>query len=135
MNKLILSLYGCSSSIAAIALATNTLGSTDAVPVTSIPYPEVMNLTRVPIFDANGMVAQSHIAISNSQRKSSQKQSIPRTNPAPITVDLVSKTVREPTINKYTSDCLGCRNLTPSMMVLGYSSDGSTSSDPRPIMY
>ena len=32
-------------------------------------------------------------------------------------------TVREATINKYGDDCSSCRNLSPTVMVLGYSSD------------
>jgi hypothetical protein len=119
MHKLVLfSLFGCSTAVA-LAIASN-IGNNDTA--TTIPYPEVMNLSRVPTFDANGMVPQSNIA-SNSPRKSFQKQSVVRKSAAPITVDLVSSTVREATIKQSEDDCTSCRNLAPTVMVLGYSTD------------
>jgi hypothetical protein len=130
MNKLIISLVTCSGSVAAV-LATSTIVNTDSAK--TVPYPEVMNLARVPIFNAQGMVSQPNIAGNNLPKRSPQPQSVasgllaPITrfpaHPAPITVDLVSTTVREAAIGKYGSDCPGCRNLSPSMMVLGYSFD------------
>jgi hypothetical protein len=63
MNKALLSFIGCSSSIAAI-LTTGTVASPDTAK--TIPYPEVMNLNRVPIFNAKGIVPQTVIAQKNS---------------------------------------------------------------------
>jgi hypothetical protein len=81
-----------------------------------------MNLSRVPTFNAQGMVPQTNIA-GKPTIKSPQAASVARVIPAPITVDLVSSTVREATIKKYAQDCSSCRNLSPTVMVLGYSSD------------
>jgi hypothetical protein len=120
MNQpVVVSLLTCSAAVA-VALVNNTVPPTESVK--TIPYPEVMNLSRVPTFNAQGMVPQTNIA-SNSARRSPQSQSIARVVPAPITVDLVSSTVREATIKKYGDDCSSCRNLSPTVMVLGYSSD------------
>jgi hypothetical protein len=149
MNKLILSLVGCSSSIAAVLVA-GSVANTDSAK--TIPYPEVMNLARVPRFTASGMVPQSNIASTRLSQKSDRSPSVAIANPvpvkvaaaaptpittakaipdpmvmakvkpAPITVDLVSSTVREAALQKYGGDCPGCRSLSPSMMVLGYSS-------------
>jgi hypothetical protein len=121
MNQpVVVSLFTCSTAVA-LALVTNTAPPTESV--TIIPYPEVMNLSRVPTFNAQGMVPQTNIAANNSSRRSPQSQSIARVVPAPITVDLVISTVREATIKKYGDDCSSCRNLSPTVMVLGYSSD------------
>jgi hypothetical protein len=149
MNKLVVSFVGCSSSIAAV-LAGGSIANTDSAK--TIPYPEVMNLARVPRFTAHGMVSQSTIASTSLPQKSARSQPVTIANripvkiatamptpittvtaipdpmlmskikPAPITVDLVSNTVREAALQKYGGDCPGCRNLSPSMMVLGYSS-------------
>ncbi len=134
MNKAILSLLGCSSSIAAV-LGTSTIASPDTAQ--TIPYPEVMNLRRVPVFDARGIVPQMAIAgnISLRQYQHQQPQPMAEVQPAPISVDLVSKTVRDVTIHKYRSDRLGDRNFAPSMMVLGYSSPGEIRMYPRTVMY
>ena len=121
MNQpVVVSLLTCSAAVT-VALVNNTTLPTE--PVKTIPYPEVMNLSRVPAFNAQGMVPQAHIARNNAAKKSSQSPSVARVIPAPITVDLVSSTVREATINKYGDDCSSCRNLSPTVMVLGYSSD------------
>jgi hypothetical protein len=120
MNQpVVVSLLTCSAAVA-VALVNNTVPPTESVK--TIPYPEVMNLSRVPTFNAQGMVPQTNIA-GNSARRSPQSQSIARVVPAPITVDLVISTVREATIEKYGGDCSSCRNLSPTVMVLGYSSD------------
>jgi hypothetical protein len=120
MNQpVVVSLLTCSATVA-VALVTNT-APPPTESVTTIPYPEVMNLSRVPTFNEQGMVPQTNIARNNSPKKS--LQSLPRVQPAPITVDLVSSTVREATIKKYGEDCSSCRNLSPTVMVLGYSSD------------
>ena len=120
MNQpVVVSLLTCSAAVA-VALVINTAPPTKSVK--TIPYPEVMNLLRVPTFDAQGMVPQTNIA-GNSSKKSPQSQSVARVIPAPITVDLVSSTVREATIKKHGDDCSSCRNLSPTVMVLGYSSD------------
>jgi hypothetical protein len=129
MNKIILSLLGCSSSIATV-LVPGSIASPD--PAKTIPYPEVMNLKRVPIFDAYGMVPQTAIASKNLPSRSANKQLLATAKPIPITVDLVSKTVGEVAIKKLGSDSLGYRQLAPSMMVLGYSSPSNYS---RPIIY
>jgi hypothetical protein len=120
MNQpVVVSLLTCSATVA-VALVTNTVPPTESVK--TIPYPEVMNLSRVPTFNAQGMVPQTNIA-GKSPKKSPQAPSVARVIPAPITVDLVSSTVREATIKKYGDDCSSCRNLSPTVMVLGYSSD------------
>ncbi|WP_310429441.1 hypothetical protein [Chamaesiphon sp. VAR_48_metabat_135_sub] len=129
MNKVILSLLGCSSSIATV-LVPGSIASPD--PAKTIPYPEVINLKRVPIFDAYGMVPRTAIASKNSPIRSATKPPLVTANPIPITVDLVSKTVGEVAIKKHGSDSLGYRHLAPSMMVLGYSSPSNYS---RRVMY
>jgi hypothetical protein len=128
MNKAILSLFSCSGSIAAI-LVTSTIASPDSAK--TIPYPEVMNLKRVPIFDAQGIVPQTAIASKNSHRDPLTQLGA-KAKPIPITVDLVSKTVGEVVIKKYATDSLGYRNLAPSMMVLGYSAPSNYA---HPIIY
>jgi hypothetical protein len=133
MNKAILSLFGCSGSIAMV-LATSTIANPD--PAQTVPYPEVMNLQRVPIFDANGIVPLTQIASNISPRRDRSRMKV---KPQAMTIDLVSQTVREAVIknnrqNKYGCDCPGCRNLAPSVMVLGYSSIGSPGY-PRTTMY
>ena len=123
MNQpVVVSLLTCSAAVA-VSLATNTAPPTESVK--TIPYPEVMNLSQVPTFNAQGMVPQTNIA-GNAPKRSPQSQSVARVIPAPITVDLVSSTVREATIKKYGDDCSSCRNLSPTVMVLGYSSDRAT---------
>ena len=121
MNQpVVVSLLTCSAAIT-VALLPNT--APPGKPVKTIPYPEVMNLSRVPTFNAQGMVPQTNIARNNAAKRSSQSPSVAKVIPAPITVDLVSSTVREATIQKYGDDCSSCRNLSPTVMVLGYSSD------------
>ena len=121
MNQsVVVSLLTCSAAIT-VALVSKTVSPTE--PIKTIPYPEVMNLSRVPTFNAQGMVPQTSITSNNVAKRSSQSPSIARVIPAPITVDLVSSTVREATIKKYGDDCSSCRNLSPTVMVLGYSSD------------
>jgi hypothetical protein len=139
MNKAILSLFSCSGSIAAV-LATSTVASTDAAK--TIPYPEVMNLSRVPTFDAQGIVLPKDVASQKSPaRRYPRTPSITKILPEPmpqqppITVELVSSTVREAVVNKYLGGCTGCRNLAPTVMVLGYSSDAAPTSYPRTMMY
>jgi hypothetical protein len=120
MNQpVVVSLLACSAAIA-VSLANNTVPPTESVK--TIPYPEVMNLSQVPTFNAQGMVPQANIA-GKSPKKSLQSQSVSRVISAPITVDLVSNTVRQATIKKYGDACSSCRNLSPTVMVLGYSSD------------
>jgi hypothetical protein len=124
MHKLVLfSLFGCSASVA-LAIASNLTTNTESATTsaTTIPYPEVMNLSRVPTFDANGMVPQSNIADS-SPKRSLQKQSVDKETSVPITIDLVSSTFREATIKQSGDNCASCRNLSPTVMTLGYSSD------------
>jgi hypothetical protein len=122
MNKLIVSFCGCSASISAV-LVTSTISSHDMA--TTIPYPEVMNLARVPTFDAQGMMPQSNIAGNHLQRKSSSSESVARSSLAPISVDLVSRTMKAATIKEYGATCTSCRNLSPTVMILGYSFDRS----------
>jgi hypothetical protein len=149
MNKLVVSFVGCSSSVAAV-LVSGSIANTDSVK--TIPYPEVINLSQVPRFNERGIIARANIASNSLPQKSARSQSATITNPAPvkiataistpittakaipdpmimakvkpapITVDLVSNTVREAALQKYGGDCPGCRALSPSMMVLGYSS-------------
>jgi hypothetical protein len=124
MNRAILSFLGCSGSIAGV-LASGTIASPDTAK--TIPYPEVMNLQQVPIFDAIGILPQPATTIDRNNLRSRyvSTRSISRVKPAPITVDVVSQAVREPTITSSNHDRLGDRNFAPtSMMVMGYSSPG-----------
>jgi hypothetical protein len=152
MNKIILSLLGCSGSIAGV-LASGTIASPDTAK--TIPYPEVMNLDRVPTFNERGIIPQTAIATGNLPHRSVRKPSISpvklqpiditKANPAPIQADLTSQTareiaksqpipvdlidraVREISMTKHHADRLGDRNFAPtSMMVLGYSSPGGS---------
>lgn len=133
MNKLlVISLASCSGSIAAI-LATGTSANTDAVK--AIPYPEVMNLSRVPTFNAQGMVPPANIAGNILKRAPQQIARDPltptrlaRATPAvPIAVDLASEIMPESTPDQHRGDCASCRNLAPSVMMLGYSTEGASS--------
>ena len=137
MNKAILSFFSCSGSIAAV-LATSTVASTDAAK--TIPYPEVVNLSRVPTFDAQGMVLPKDVASHKlSPRRFTQ---IPVAT-KPITIPqpersanaLIGSTLRTAVVNNSLGGCAGCRNLAPTVMVLGYSSDAAPSSYPRTTMY
>jgi hypothetical protein len=165
MNKIILSLLGCSGSIAGV-LATGTIASPDTAK--TIPYPEVMNLDRVPLFDTHGIIPPTAIAKGNLPHRSARKVTIAQLKPKPIAADelakvdpavitadltsqtvrkipqpltipadLIDRTVREISMTKHTGDRLGDRNFAPtSMMVLGYSSPGgSVSMYPRTMMY
>jgi hypothetical protein len=138
MNRAILSLLGCSGSIAGV-LASGTIASPDTAK--TIPYPEVMNLQQVPIFDALGIVPQpaTKIARNNLRSRYASTRQISRVKPAPMTVDLVSQAVREPAITTTSNDRLGDRNFAPtSMMVMGYSSPGLNATYtiyPRTIVY
>ncbi len=116
-HPVVLSLLTCSAAAVAVSLVTNAAPPTESVK--TIPYPEVMNLSRVPTFNALGMVSQTSIAGNNSPKRSSQSQSVAKVIPAPITVDLVSSTVRAAILKKYGDDCSSCRNLSPAVMVLG----------------
>lgn len=134
MNRAILSLLGCSGSIAGV-LASGTIASPDTTK--TIPYPEVMNLQRVPVFDARGIVPGSTtIASGRLQRRYSPAIPRAKLKVVPLTLDLVSQAVREPVIKKSASDRLGDRTFAPtSMMVLGYSSPSGISVRPRTMMY
>ena len=105
MNKALLSLLGCSGSIVAI-LATGTVASPDAVKM--VPYPEVMNLSRVPKFDYKGIIPQTEIA----KQKSSKQYEIQKV------VDFQNKTPEEVAIEKFGCDCPGCRNRASDLMGL-----------------
>lgn len=56
MNRALLSIVGCLGAIGFI-LTTGRIANPDTAKV--IPYPEVLNLKRVPIFNDKGMVAQA----------------------------------------------------------------------------
>lgn len=118
-QQIVVSLLTCSAAVT-VAVVNNVMIPTESVQ--KIPYPEVMNLTRVPKFDEQGMVPQRNIASNNSPKKS-QSRSSSSTIAAPITVDLVSSTVKAATIKQDGDDCASCRHLSPTVMVLGYSSD------------
>ena len=66
MNQpVVVSLLTCSAAVA-VSLVNNTAHPTEAV--RTIPYPEVMNLSRVPTFNAQGMVPQTNIAANKSPK-------------------------------------------------------------------
>ncbi len=132
MNKVILSLVSCSGSIATV-LAAGTVTNSDTAK--TIPYPEVMNLQRVPTFNDRGMIPQSEIVREIVPKQDRNRRSLATPKSVPLTVDLVSKAVSAATIRKYDRDCLGCRDLSPSMMVMGYSSAGITTSQARLSVY
>jgi hypothetical protein len=132
MNKAILSLVGYSGSIAAV-LGTATIANPDTAKI--IPYPEVMNLSRVPRFNDLGMIAPTDIGKESLPKQYPKKQSIAKAKPIPLTVDTVSQAVRAATITKSKTQCFGCRDLSPSLMVIGYSSAGTTTSYPRLTVY
>lgn len=104
MNKALLSLLGCASSIGSI-LATGTVASPDAVK--TIPYPEVMNLRRAPKFDYKGIIPLVEIATRNSSKYEVQK-----------VVDFQNKTPEEVAIQKFGCDCPGCQNRARDLMSL-----------------
>ncbi len=115
MHKTILSLVGCSGSIATV-LATGMVANPDTAK--TIPYPEVMNLTRVPRFNASGIVPTSQIAtvLQPQQPILARKK---------VVTDPVGQTLRElQLMRKYGIACASCRNLAPTVMVMGYSSPG-----------
>ncbi len=56
MKRALLSMVGCLGAIGFI-LTTGRVANPDTAKV--IPYPEVMNLKRVPIFNDRGMVTQA----------------------------------------------------------------------------
>ncbi len=56
MNKALLPIVACLGATT-VVLTTGTVANPDTTKV--IPYPEVVNLKRVPIFNDKGMVAQS----------------------------------------------------------------------------
>jgi hypothetical protein len=60
MNKALLPIVACLGTTA-VVLTTGTVANPDTATV--IPYPEVINLKRVPIFNDKGMVAQSPTAV------------------------------------------------------------------------
>jgi uncharacterized protein YcfJ len=129
MNKTVLSLVGCSGSIATV-LASATLANPDTAKTT--PYPEVMNLTRVPIFNDRGMVPQFRVATNIQPNKPAVakakpvKQTIAKAKPAKIVrEELVSHSLSQLRLmKKYGIECASCRNLSPVVMVMGYSSTG-----------
>ena len=56
MKKALLPIVACLGATT-VVLTTGTVANPDTTKV--IPYPEVVNLKRVPIFNDKGMVAQS----------------------------------------------------------------------------
>ena len=129
MNKTVLSLVGCSSSIATV-LASATLANPDTAKTT--PYPEVMNLTQVPRFDGRGMILQFQVATKIQPSKpvvakaKPVQQNIAKAKPAKIVrEELVIQSLRQLRLmKKYGIECASCRNLSPTVMVMGYSSTG-----------
>ncbi len=134
MNKAILSLVGYSGSIAAV-LGTGSIANPDTAK--TIPYPEVMNLSSVPRFNDLGMIPPTGIGRESLPKQYPKKQFIAKAKakPIPLTVDTVSQAVRAATITRSGTQCFGCRDLSPSLMVIGYSSAGTTTSYPRLTVY
>jgi hypothetical protein len=129
MNKTILSLVGCSGSVATV-LTSATLANPDTAKI--LPYPEVMNLTRVPRFNDRGIIPQFQVASNIQSRKSTVakakpvKQTVAKAKPTQsVREELVSQSLAQLRLtNKYGVECSSCRNLSPTVMVMGYSSIG-----------
>jgi hypothetical protein len=142
MNKTVLSLVGYSGSIATV-LASASLANPDTAKTT--PYPEVMNLTQVPRFNDRGMIPQVRVATNISPRKSAVatatpvkiaparalarqplNQTVAKAKPARVVrEELVSQNLAQLRLmKKYGIECASCRNLSPTVMVMGYSSTG-----------
>jgi hypothetical protein len=134
MNKTILSLVGCSGSIATV-IASATIANPDTTKTT--PYPEVMNLRQVPRFNELGMMPQPqtttiaqakpvNIAQPVKIDRAPVKQAVAKAKPAKVVrEELVSQSVTQlQLMKKYGIECASCRHLSPTVMVMGYSSAG-----------
>lgn len=118
MHKVVLSLVGCSGSIVGV-LATGTLANPDTTK--TIPYPEVMNLQKVPTFDAHGMVRSRHIASTRLRPKIARPQFAARAKQVKMSADLFTQTIGQTSLTKDRHDRLGNRTYVPnSTIVLGY---------------
>jgi hypothetical protein len=105
VNQALRSLIGYSGSIVAI-LATGTVASPDSTQ--TIPFPEVVNLRKVPTFNAKGIIPQTEIARKNSSKQYLIQQSM----------DWRNKTPEEVAIDRFGCDCPGCQNRARELMGL-----------------
>jgi hypothetical protein len=128
MHKTILSLVGCSGSIASI-LASATIANPDTAK--TIPYPEVMNLTQVPRFNDRGIIDRVRVAKDRSSipaivKAKPVKHTTVRSKPAKVVrEELVGQSLSQLRLmKKYGIECTSCRNLSPTVMVMGYHSTG-----------
>ncbi len=136
MNKTILSLVGCSGSIASI-LASATIANPDTAKTT--PYPEVMNLTQVPRFNDRGIIDRVRVAKNRSivhtvvkakpvkiALREPIKHTTAKSKPAKLfREELVGQSLSQLRLmKKYRVECASCRDLSPTMMVMGYHSTG-----------
>jgi hypothetical protein len=104
MNKALFSLIGYSGSLVAV-LSTATVASPDYRQ--TIPFPQVINLQRVPIFNAQGIVPQNPIA----QKKSVRQEPIQRA------MDWHNRTPAQVAIKQLNCKFPGCQN--PPHQILG----------------
>jgi hypothetical protein len=115
MNKSLLSLLGCSGSIAAI-LANATVASPDAAK--TIPYPQVMNLTQVPRFNYRGMIPQVKVARGKSTQYVSNKSNQKSVSSPPVkAVNLKYRNSNAVALEGIGCDCPSCRYPTQGMMM------------------
>jgi hypothetical protein len=111
MNKALFALIGYSSSLGTI-FGTATVASPDYTKI--IPFPEVVDLKRVPTFNAKGIVPQVTIARKNTPRQSQIQQSRDWRNKTPAKVAIIQgKGFTKELLN---CDFSGCRNPTHQMM-------------------
>ncbi len=103
MNKALCSLIGYSGSMVAV-LSTATVTSPDYRQ--TIPFPQVMNLKRVPIFNARGIVQQTPISQKNADRQYPIRQSIDWRNRTPAQVAIRQLNCKLP----------GCQNFPQQIM-------------------
>jgi hypothetical protein len=112
MNKALFALISYSGSIVTI-LATGTVASPDYTK--TIPFPEVVDLKRVPTFNAKGIVPQMVIARKNPPRQSPIQQSINWRNKTPAKLAILqgSRSAND----RLNCDFPGCQN--PSQQIMG----------------
>jgi hypothetical protein len=104
VNQALRSLIGYSGSIVAI-LVTGTAASPDSTQ--TIPFPEVVNLRKVPTFNAKGIIPPTEIVRKNSSKHLIQQS-----------MDWRHKTPEEVAIDRFGCNCPGCQNRAREMMGL-----------------
>jgi hypothetical protein len=142
MNKVLFSCLGCSGAIVSV-MTTGTLANPDTNQ--TIPFPEVMNLSKVPRFDAQGLVRSTDITSNNLPDRVDRRTVVTKAQPAKIIKETIATAINQPTLKipktaAHTQQFrpqVGERMFAPTnVMVLGYSMpNGKTSVYPQPIAY